>query len=291
MENMARINVMQSELIKRSGIIAASFLIATLATVIAHATPANALLDAELPLGENLSPITDRVNGLVNKSLGLPITINSTDRLKLGIPNVADVEAKIPVVPTLVDTVTEPLTPVVDGVSNTLNPVTDQTIPAIREAFSRQSSSPAPQPSAPSIQPQSGTNPQDTDTAIAGVSISQSSRESTNDNRVASSTPFFAGVATFFASSLPSAVRDIASSIAGKEVGVTPIIISMLLFTFTLLVVIGIIYASNHGGIVTLGRYTFPLLIRGTDRTEMATFIVAAISFGIVAIFLALTSL
>lgn len=290
---MVRTHVMHQGFIKRSGVTAASFLIATLALVIVNASNASALLGVELPLGKNLAPVTDRVNGLVNKGLGLPVTIDSTDKLKVSLLDVADVEANIPVVPAVVDGVTQPLNGTVKGLSDTLRPVTDNTIPAVRGALSRSlnrdGSSPQPPTTAPPTDGTSAPNGSD----VAGVSDTApvATGSESDIEQVPQQTTFFGGVASFFASTMPAALQDIARNIAGKEVGFGPIIISMLLFLMTLGAIGGIVFASNHGGVVALGRYKFALLANGNDRTEMATFIVVAISFGIVAIFLALTNL
>lgn len=281
---------MHQELIKRSGIIATSFLIATLSMVIITSANANALLKVELPLGDNLSPITDRVNGLVNKSLGLPITVNVGTNLKVDTP-VADVNVGIPVVPAVVDGVTKPLDGTVNGLSNVLEPVTDNTVPSVRSALSRTfnggggGDTPNPQPPA--------TSPNDisTDADLSVTGASTTAIDTSTEEPVAQQPVFFGGVASFFASTLPSTLQDIARSIAGKDVGIGPIIISIILFIVTLGAVGSIVYASNHGGVLSLGRYRWTLFGNGRDQTEMATFIVVAISFGVVAIFLALTTL
>jgi hypothetical protein len=289
---MVRTHVMHQELIKRSGIIAASFLITTLSLVIITPANANALLKVELPLGDNLSPITDRVNGLVNKSLGLPITVNVGTNLKVDTP-VADVNVGIPVVPAVVDGVTKPLDGTVNGLSNVLEPVTDNTVPAVRSALSRTlgggggGGTPNPQPQPPVSSPDD-ISPSE-DLSVAGASAT--TIDTSTEEPVAQQPVFFGGVASFFASTLPSTLQDIARSIAGKDVGIGPIIISIILFIVTLGAVGSIVYASNHGGVLSLGRYRWTLFGNGRDQTEMATFIVVAISFGVVAIFLALTTL
>lgn len=281
---------MHQEFIKRSGIIAASFLIATLAMVIINASNASAFLGIELPLGKNLAPITDRVNGLVNKSLGLPITVNSTDKLKVSLLEVTDINAKIPIVPTVVDGVTQPLNGTVQGLSDTLRPVTDDTVPAVRGALSRALNRNNDQPAQP---PTTAPPTKDTsDTDMAGVSgTAPAAQSEPGIEPVSGQTTFFGGVASFFASSLPSALQDIARNIAGKEVGMAPIIISILLFLTTLGAIGGIVHASNHSGVLSFGRHKFTLFAHGNDRTETATFIVVAVCFGVIAIFLALTSL
>lgn len=287
---MVRTYVMHQELIKRSGIIATSFLIATLSLVIITPANANALLKVELPLGDNLSPITDRVNGLVNKSLGLPITISVSKNLKVDTP-VANVNVGIPVVPAVVDEVTKPLDSTVHGLSNVLEPITDNTVPAVRSALSRtlnngsgggSPNSPPPVASPSDISP-------DTDINVMGASATTT--DTPTEGPVNQQPVFFGGVASFFASTLPATLQDIARSIAGKEVGMGPIVFSIILFIMTLGAVGSIVYASNHGGVLSLGRYRWTLFGDGKDQTEMATFIVVAISFGVVAIFLALTTL
>lgn len=294
MQNMVREHVMQQGIIKRSGIIAASFLIATLATVIANGPTAHALLDIELPLGKNLSPITNRVNGLVNKSLGLPVTVKSTDKVKVNLLDTAKVEIKAPVVSGLVDTVDQPLGGVVNGLSDTLEPVTDRTIPAVRGALSRTlggNSTTTPANEQPEPVPAPDIVDSDTEPAIAGVSTTAPSPTSDDDPSPTASPTFLEGVTSFFASSLPTALKDIARGVAGKEVGILPIIISVLLFLLTLGAVGGIVHASNHGGAISIGRYKYTLLTKEKDLTETATFIVVAVGFGVVAILLALTIL
>lgn len=269
--------VMQSTFIKRSGITAASFLIATLAIIITHASPASALLDVKLPLGENVSPITDRVNGLVNKSLGLPITVDSADSLRINTANRVDIDTDIPVVPTVVDAITEPLSEPIEEVTSALQPVTDNTVPATHQALSRVfTTTPAQQPQV-AVSP--STIPSTTKITLAKATNPKGSSPAHQPARPE-------GVALFFGSLFPTTLQDVARSLVGKEVGMLPITISILLLLVTFGSIVGIVYISERGGTVTIGQKTFVLFANGKDNTDLAMFIIVVICFGTVAVVL-----
>lgn len=272
---MVRTHVMQYEFIKRSGIIAASLLIATLAVII-NANSASAFHEVKSHLSKSTAPKTHHVHSLANKDISLSVTKTSANKHNQRLGNVADVHrGKAPTFFNgFAEDVPDPRGPVA---------VANSTITAVQSASFQtpsndQSNTPPP------------ANTIATDTAVAMAPTQAPNAEPDTDLPAPQQTPF-RETASSFTSTLPTTMQNIASNIAGKEVGMMSIVISILLFLMTLSAVGGIVHASNHGGALSMGRYRFALFANGKDRTEMATFIIVAICFGIVAIFLALTVL
>lgn len=261
-------------------------------------------IKVDLPLGQVTKPVTDLLSP-VTESLPLPITLDSS-RDTLGadvtLPRLGDaptenpdvaLNLKVPeIVPALTDPVGEITQPILEPVTNAVTPVTQplaNTVRPLRTLLSPSSNPPQrpelPVASAPptaSLAVQRNQSPDNL--SVLGSSVSDAPTPP-------GSASIFAGLTSFFSSTLPDTISRLASGILGKQINPVPILISSLILLLTIATVGTIIYRTNHGGTLTIGRFDLTKFARAHDVTQLAALVVVIVSFGIVAVFLALAGI
>ena len=90
---------------------------------------------------------------------------------------------------------------------------------------------------------------------------------------------------------IPSALQNIANSVAGKPVSTLPIIISAAIFLIMLIVVSSIIYSMIRSSIISVGRNPLSQSAIYRDLIQLSAIVLIILAVGIIAIYLVLTRL
>ena len=90
---------------------------------------------------------------------------------------------------------------------------------------------------------------------------------------------------------IPSALQNIANSVAGKPVSTLPIIISAAIFLIMLIVVSSIIYSMIRSSIISVGRNPLSQSAIYRDLIQLSAIVVIILAVGLIAIYLVLTRL
>lgn len=90
---------------------------------------------------------------------------------------------------------------------------------------------------------------------------------------------------------IPTAVQNIANTVAGKPVSPVPILICMGIFVITMIVVVSIIYSMIHSSIISVGRNPMSQAAIYRDLVQLSALVVGIIAVAVVAIYLILTRL
>lgn len=90
---------------------------------------------------------------------------------------------------------------------------------------------------------------------------------------------------------VPSALQNVANSIAGREVSTMPILISTAIFTVTIVVVVAIVYSMIKSSIISVGRNPMSQSAVYRGLIQISALVLAILGVGVVAIYLVLTRL
>ncbi len=90
---------------------------------------------------------------------------------------------------------------------------------------------------------------------------------------------------------IPTAIQNIANSLAGKEVSPLPVLVSAGIFFVMLVIVSSIIYSMIRSSIISVGRNPMSQSAIYRDLIQMSTLVMAILTVGIIAIYLVLTRL
>lgn len=88
---------------------------------------------------------------------------------------------------------------------------------------------------------------------------------------------------------IPTAIQNLVNAIAGKQVKTLPIIISAVIFLFTLVAVISIIYSLIRGSIISVGRNPMAQTAIYRNVMQLSALVVGIIAVALFAIFMILT--
>lgn len=90
---------------------------------------------------------------------------------------------------------------------------------------------------------------------------------------------------------IPIAVQNIANSLAGKEVGTVPILISGGIFLIMLIVVASLVYSMIRASIISVGRNPLSQSAIYRDLIQLSGLVLGILGVGLVAIYLILTKI
>lgn len=90
---------------------------------------------------------------------------------------------------------------------------------------------------------------------------------------------------------VPSALQNVANSLAGKEVSTMPILISTAIFTVMIVVVVAIVYSMIRSSIISVGRNPMSQSAVYRGVVQISALVLAILGVGVVAIYLVLTRL
>ena len=90
---------------------------------------------------------------------------------------------------------------------------------------------------------------------------------------------------------VPAAIQNVANSLAGKDVGTVPILISAAIFLIMLIVVASIIYSMIRSSIISVGRNPLSQSAIYRDLIQLSGLVILILGVGLVAIYLVLTKL
>lgn len=90
---------------------------------------------------------------------------------------------------------------------------------------------------------------------------------------------------------VPAAIQNVANSLAGKEVGTVPILISGAIFLIMLIVVASLIYSMIHSSIISVGRNPLSQSAIYRDLVQLSGLVLGILGVGLVCIYLVLTKL
>lgn len=90
---------------------------------------------------------------------------------------------------------------------------------------------------------------------------------------------------------VPSALQNIANSLAGKSVSALPILLSAAIFVIMLIVVSSIIYSMIHSSIISVGRNPMSQSAIYRDLIQLSSLVLAILAVGLVSIYFILTRL
>lgn len=88
---------------------------------------------------------------------------------------------------------------------------------------------------------------------------------------------------------IPSAIQNVANSLAGRPVSTLPILVSAGIFIIMLIVVVSIIYSMIHSSIISVGRNPMSQSAIYRDLIQLSALVIAILSVGMAAIYLVLT--
>jgi len=107
--------------------------------------------------------------------------------------------------------------------------------------------------------------------------------------------PVLVEVSSFFVEPektiIPSALQNIANTIAGREIRPLPIIISAGIFVVTLIAVASILFSMIRGSIISVGRNPMSQSAVYRNVIQMSVLVVGILGVSVVAIYLVLTKL
>jgi hypothetical protein len=90
---------------------------------------------------------------------------------------------------------------------------------------------------------------------------------------------------------IPSALQNVANSLAGKEVSTLPIIISAAIFIVTLIVVVSIIYSMIRSSIISVGRNPMAQSAVYRDVIQLSSLVIIILGVALIAIYMILKRL
>lgn len=90
---------------------------------------------------------------------------------------------------------------------------------------------------------------------------------------------------------IPSAVQNIANSLAGKEVGTVPILVAGGIFLVMLIIVSSLIYSMIRSSIISVGRNPLSQSAIYRGMVQLSGLVIAILGVGLVSIYLVLTKL
>lgn len=90
---------------------------------------------------------------------------------------------------------------------------------------------------------------------------------------------------------VPAAIQNVANSLAGKEVGTVPILISGAVFIIMLIVVASLVYSMIRSSIISVGRNPLSQSAIYRDLIQLSGLVVAILGVGLITIYLILTRL
>ncbi len=90
---------------------------------------------------------------------------------------------------------------------------------------------------------------------------------------------------------VPSALQNVANSLAGKEVSTMPILISTGIFTVMIIVVVAIVYSMIRSSIISVGRNPMSQSAVYRGVIQISALVLAILGVGVVSIYLVLTRL
>ena len=90
---------------------------------------------------------------------------------------------------------------------------------------------------------------------------------------------------------VPAAIQNVANSLAGKEVGTVPILLSGGIFLIMLIIVASLIYSMIRASIISVGRNPLSQSAIYRDLVQLSGLVLAILGVGLVAIYLVLTKL
>lgn len=90
---------------------------------------------------------------------------------------------------------------------------------------------------------------------------------------------------------IPSAIQNVANSLAGREVSTLPVIVSGAIFLITIIVVVSIIYSMIRSSIISVGRNPMSQSAIYRDLIQLSALVLTILSVGMAAIYLVLTRL
>jgi hypothetical protein len=88
---------------------------------------------------------------------------------------------------------------------------------------------------------------------------------------------------------IPSALQNIANSLAGKKVNSLPIIISAAIFIVTLMVVVSIVYSMIHSSIISVGRNPMSQAAVYRNVIQISALVIIILGVSVGAIYMVLT--
>lgn len=107
--------------------------------------------------------------------------------------------------------------------------------------------------------------------------------------------PLLVNVSYFFKepdkSIVPTAIQNVANSLAGRQVSTLPIIVSGAIFLVTIIVVMSIIYSMIKSSIISIGRNPMSQSAVYRDLIQMSALVLAILTVAVVSIYLVLTKL
>lgn len=90
---------------------------------------------------------------------------------------------------------------------------------------------------------------------------------------------------------VPSAIQNVANSLAGREVGTVPILISGAIFLIMLIIVASLIYSMIRSSIISVGRNPLSQSAIYRDLVQLSGLVLGILGVGLVTIYLVLTKL
>lgn len=90
---------------------------------------------------------------------------------------------------------------------------------------------------------------------------------------------------------VPSALQNVANSLAGKEVSTMPILISVAIFVIVIIVVASIVYSMIKSSIISVGRNPMSQSAVYRGLIQISALVLAILGVGVVAIYMVLTKL
>jgi len=90
---------------------------------------------------------------------------------------------------------------------------------------------------------------------------------------------------------VPAAIQNVANSLAGREVGTVPILISGAIFLIMLSIVASLIYSMIRSSIISVGRNPLSQSAIYRDLVQLSGLVLAILGVGLVSIYLVLTKL
>lgn len=90
---------------------------------------------------------------------------------------------------------------------------------------------------------------------------------------------------------VPAVLQKVANSLAGKEVGTVPVLISGAIFLIMLIVVASLIYSMIRSSIISVGRNPLSQSAIYRDLIQLSGLVIAILGVGLAAIYLVLTKL
>lgn len=90
---------------------------------------------------------------------------------------------------------------------------------------------------------------------------------------------------------VPAAIQNVANSLAGREVGTVPILISGAIFLIMLIIVSSLIYSMIRASIISVGRNPLSQSAIYRDLIQLSGLVLGILGVGLVTIYLVLTKL